>query len=90
MPSGPPPAYPAVYACILLSRSDRLRLCGFPESVIGPVNDAVSRVWTAGIQRQGMYEGTYEWKFKGEQSLQNPGLIGTGNPWYGQGVEAVQ
>lgn len=66
VPLGPPPAYPAVFACVLLSKRDRLRLCGFPENVIAPVNEAIVRVWQAGVQKQGLYEGTYEWKLAGE------------------------
>ncbi|KAH8930468.1 hypothetical protein BT69DRAFT_1210360 [Atractiella rhizophila] len=74
--SGAPPPYPAVFACVLLSSTDKLRLCGFTKDTINAVNETVKRAWGRGIQRQGLYEGTWEWKL-------------SGNPWYGQGSEAI-
>jgi hypothetical protein len=54
------------FASLLLSRTDRIRIVGFPNDVVGPVNEAVRRVWVAGIQQQGMVEtGGWEWKLTG-------------------------
>ncbi|KZV68104.1 hypothetical protein PENSPDRAFT_653547 [Peniophora sp. CONT] len=67
----------STFACMLLSRSDRVRLLGFPDSVIPSVTEAIRGVWALGIQSSGPYEwGGYEWKLPGR-------------PWYGSGREAV-
>ena len=55
----------STFACILLSRSDRLRLVDFPQDVIPAVHQAVTRVWAPGVQGQGPYEGGWEWKLSG-------------------------
>lgn len=69
MPPAPPVANGrpmATFACLHLARSDRVRLLGFPDSVIPAVGEAIGRVWMSGIQRQEAYQyGGYEWKLSG-------------------------
>ncbi|BGP42780.1 hypothetical protein JCM10449v2_006792 [Rhodotorula kratochvilovae] len=65
------------YAALHLARSDRVRLIGFPDAVVQPVQMAIQNVWAPGVQKMGPYDASsYEFKLKG-------------NPWYGQGIEAV-
>ncbi|WVW83750.1 hypothetical protein I302_105771 [Kwoniella bestiolae CBS 10118] len=72
----PPPPFPHLFGCLHLARSDRVRLIGLPQTCIPAVEEAIRRVWMAGIQKsEGYYKG-WEWKL-------------SGNPWYGQGAEAV-
>ncbi|TNY17642.1 hypothetical protein DMC30DRAFT_429470 [Rhodotorula diobovata] len=93
-PDPPPPQYPQphptssyastsqptapTYAALHLARSDRIRLIGFPDCVVQPVSAAITAIWPGGIQREEVTEPgiAYEYKLKG-------------NPWYGQGSEAV-
>ncbi|OCF36716.1 hypothetical protein I316_01312 [Kwoniella heveanensis BCC8398] len=75
-PSGPPPPFPHLFACLHLGRSDRVRLIGLPQSAVAPVDKAIRRVWMAGVQQSGAYHQGWEWKL-------------SGNPWHGQGAEAV-
>ncbi|GAA5852609.1 hypothetical protein JCM9279_005528 [Rhodotorula babjevae] len=92
-PQQPPPQYPQphptssyanptrpaapTYAALHLARSDRVRLVGFPPSVIQPVHDAIWGSWALGIQKESTFDPvSYEFKLKG-------------NPWYGQGEQAV-
>ncbi|GAA5900456.1 hypothetical protein JCM8208_005367 [Rhodotorula glutinis] len=89
----PPPEYPQphptssyadpnrpvapTYAALHLARSDRVRLIGFPSTVIQPVHDAIFRSWALGIQKESTFDPvSYEFKLGG-------------NPWYGQGEQAV-
>jgi hypothetical protein len=73
VPMEPPGSYIAprgqfgvTFACMLLSRSDRIRLIGFTSDVIAAVEAAIARVWAAGIQNRGEYSGGgYEWKLAG-------------------------
>ena len=54
------------FACLLLSRSDRVRLIGFSPDVIPAVDMAIGTAWPVGIQKKGEYEGGgYEWKLSG-------------------------
>lgn len=54
------------FACLLLSRSDRVRIIGFPANVIPAVEEAIARVWVPGISSKGNYDGGgYEWKLSG-------------------------
>lgn len=54
------------FAALLLSRSDRIRIMGFPPAVIGPLDEAIRRVWVLGIQNAGPYDSmSYEWKLSG-------------------------
>jgi hypothetical protein len=76
--NGFPPAYSRdQHACLTLNRSDRLRLIRFPAAIIDAVRQAILATWRRGIQNEKHYGGAYEFK------------VG-GNPWYGQGVEAVE
>jgi hypothetical protein len=38
---------------------------GFPEPVVQAVQDTISHAWSKGIQQQGPYQGTWEWKLRG-------------------------
>ena len=54
------------FASLLLSRSDRIRLIGFPQDVNPVVNDAIQQVWLAGVQAQGPSSlAGWEWKLSG-------------------------
>jgi hypothetical protein len=54
------------YACLLLAGRDKLRTVNFPEYANTPIQDAIKRVWAAGIQNQGYKSpGNYEWKLSG-------------------------
>lgn len=54
------------FACLLLSRSDRVRIIGFPNDVVPAVEEAIARVWYPGISSRGPYDGGgYEWKVSG-------------------------
>ncbi|WWC70353.1 uncharacterized protein I206_104303 [Kwoniella pini CBS 10737] len=74
--SEPPPPFPHLFACLHLGRSDRVRLIGLPQNAIPAVEEAIRRVWIAGIQTSAPYYNGWEWKL-------------SGNPWYGRGAEAV-
>ncbi|UJR08572.1 hypothetical protein I4U23_012831 [Adineta vaga] len=72
-----PPTYSRhQHACIMLSSSDKLRLLRFPSTIIDVLRQAIMNGWSKGIQRERTYENTYEFKLHG-------------NPWWGQGNEAV-
>jgi hypothetical protein len=58
-------SYPKVFACILLSQTDRLRMYGFPDAVVRIIHDTISQHWPRGIQQQGPFQGTWEWKLRG-------------------------
>ncbi len=76
--SGYPTAYSRhQHACLTLNWSDRLRLIQFPAPIIGVVRQAILISWRSGIQKEKHYGGAHEFK------------VG-GNPWFGQGVEAVE
>ena len=54
------------FACLLLARSDRVRIIGFSPEVIPAVEEAIARVWIPGITSKGQYDGGgYEWKLSG-------------------------
>ncbi|KAF9170130.1 hypothetical protein BGX21_002209 [Mortierella sp. AD011] len=91
-PGTPAPLYPGVAApsysgypvqfnqqvrvcCISLNESDKIRLIGTPPELTLPIRQAIAGSWGP-IQREGIYSGVPEFKL-------------LGNPWYGQGVEAV-
>lgn len=57
---------PTTFACLLLSGQDKIRTVNFPEHSIAPIQEAIQRVWVAGVQRQGYTTPqNYEWKLKG-------------------------
>lgn len=54
------------FACLLLSRSDRIRILGFPDNVIPAIDESIQRVWVPGIQNKGpSAHQAYEWKLSG-------------------------
>lgn len=70
------PSFRTTFACMSLNMGDRLRLIQFPQSGIDIVRGAIASAWRPGIQSEREYHGAYEFKMHG-------------NPWYGQGSEAV-
>jgi len=57
---------PPTFACLLLSATDRIRTVNFPEHTLGPIEEAIKRVWAPGIQSQSYKTpGNYEWKLSG-------------------------
>jgi len=73
-----PPSYSLhQHACLTLNWTDRLRLIRFPVAIIDVVRQAILTSWHRGLQNEKSYAGAYEFKF-------------SGNPWFGQGVEAVE
>jgi hypothetical protein len=76
-PDEPPPAYSLhQHACLSLNSSDCFRLIRFPPTMIPIVRQAIIISWPRGIQREEDYSSAYEFKLHG-------------NPWWGQGGEAV-
>ncbi len=65
------------HACITLNWTDRLRLIRFPLAIIDVVRQAILVSWRRGLQNEKLCAGAYEFKL-------------SGNPWVGQGVEAVE
>lgn len=54
------------HAAILLSRSDKLRIIGFPFRFVALVDAAVMQEWKAGIQEQKAPDRqSWEWKLNG-------------------------
>ncbi|RSH79696.1 uncharacterized protein EHS24_009348 [Apiotrichum porosum] len=59
---------PLTFACILLSRQDRVRVLGFPAEYIPPVREAINNAWPKGIQKEAPFESGFEWKLSGRPS----------------------
>lgn len=57
----PPPF--CIIACLVLSKTDRLRFMGFPERCLPAIRDSISRYWPRGIQSEGVYEAVC-WEYK--------------------------
>ena len=58
------------FACLLLSSQDKIRTVNFPEHSIQPIQEAITRVWQAGIQQQSWTTPqNYEWKLKGNPCM---------------------
>lgn len=54
-----------IYACMLLSSSDKLRLLNFPHAVWDAIEQTIIRAWI-GIQRKKMMDNTcIEFKLRG-------------------------
>ncbi|CAF2862192.1 unnamed protein product [Rotaria sp. Silwood2] len=78
IPHDSPPAYSLhQHACLTLNRTDRLRFIRFPAIVIDAVRQAILTSWCPGLQKEKEYGGVHEFKLNG-------------NPWQGQGSEAVE
>lgn len=59
-------APPSIFAALLLSRTDRIRIIGFPPNVTPALNEAIQRAWPVGVQQAGPYDQvSYEWKLRG-------------------------
>ncbi|KAF9426636.1 hypothetical protein BGZ76_002669 [Entomortierella beljakovae] len=61
--------------CLTLNESDKIRLVGTPPELVPVIRQAITTGWGK-IQRESNYCGAHEFKI-------------LGNPWYGQGPEAV-
>jgi len=60
------PATSALYACVLLSSSDRLRFLNFPANIPNVVQGILQHAWPPGIQQRFQLEyGGMEFKLKG-------------------------
>ncbi|KAI9639661.1 uncharacterized protein MKK02DRAFT_39983 [Dioszegia hungarica] len=72
------PARPkSKHASILLSRTDRLRIIGFPNDIIASLDGVIKRAWKLGVQEQKAPDPlSWEWKLHGR-------------PWTGQGIEGI-
>jgi hypothetical protein len=76
--NGSPPAYSRhQHACLTLNWSDRIRLIQFPAAITDAVRQAILISWNGGLQKEKQYGGAHEFKLGG-------------NPWSGQGMEAVE
>jgi hypothetical protein len=72
-----PPAYTCYqHACIALNMSDRLRLIRFPSETIDVIRQAIISSWPRGLNKEKQDGDCHEFKLHG-------------NPWLGQGDEAV-
>jgi hypothetical protein len=72
-----PPAYTSYqHACMTLNMSDRLRLIRFPPRIIDVIRQAITKSWPRGLNKEKQDIEFYEFKLYG-------------NPWWGQGDEAV-
>lgn len=69
-------AFRTSFASISLHRADRLRLIAFPQADIDAIRQVIKASWRKGIQKEQKYGRSYEFKVYG-------------NPWYGQGDDAV-
>ena len=57
---------PDLYACLALSRSDKIRLIGFPKPIFDIVTSVIEEYWEGGIMEQGAHmDDGYEWKLTG-------------------------
>ncbi|KZP11617.1 hypothetical protein FIBSPDRAFT_183117 [Athelia psychrophila] len=54
-----------LWACLTMSRSDRLLLIQFPEDIKNIVRAAIVRSWPKGIQKEKEKYGAYEFKLRG-------------------------
>lgn len=64
------------HACVSLNMSDRLRLMRFPSAMISVIRQAIVASWPRGLHKEKQETDFYEFKLQG-------------NPWWGQGDEAV-
>ncbi|KAF9359007.1 hypothetical protein BGX34_008584 [Mortierella sp. NVP85] len=73
-----PASYPQApqVCCITLNETDKLRMIGVTPQAVQAVRQAISTSWGT-IKRERDYHGSHEFKV-------------VGNPWYGQGKEAVR
>ncbi|KAG0205046.1 hypothetical protein BGX28_003210 [Mortierella sp. GBA30] len=63
--------------CITLNETDKIRLIGTPPEITRPMRLAITASWGGPIQKECNYSGAHEFKL-------------LGNPWFGQGAEAVR
>ncbi len=72
-----PPVYTFYqHACITLNMSDRLRLIRFPQGIIDIVRQIIITSWSKCLNKEKQNIDFYEFKLNG-------------NPWWGQGKEAI-
>ncbi|CAK9785251.1 hypothetical protein CC85DRAFT_285353 [Cutaneotrichosporon oleaginosum] len=65
-----------LFACLHLSREDRLRLLGFPPHITEVIKNTLAIAWPVGLQSSDGGPGWFEFKLRGY-------------PWSAQGREAV-
>lgn len=59
-----------IFSTIQLSRTDLIRIMGFPKSMLQPMDDVIRRTWTLGVQDSGpVDEISYEWKLSGNPCM---------------------
>jgi hypothetical protein len=72
-----PPAYTSYHhAGVTINMSDRLRFIRFPSTIIDVVRQAIITGWRRGINKEKQNIDFHEFKLNG-------------NPWWGQGEEAI-
>ena len=71
-----PPPFQTRFASMSMHASDDLRFLHFPPQVIDQCRTAILRVWKGGIQREGMYGNSQEFKL-------------SGYPWSAMGSDAM-
>lgn len=73
--AGPSAAGP-LYACLHLSREDRIRLLGFPPHITDVLRDTLALAWPVGLQNSEGGAGWHEFKLRGNpcENARPPGL----------------
>lgn len=75
-----------LYACLHLSREDRIRLLGFPAHIAEVVKNTLAVAWPVGIQHSEGGQGWHEFKLRGNPCRPQTGAL---TPGFAQGREAV-
>ena len=72
-----PPPFQTHFASMSMHAADDLRFLSFPTPVIDACRATTQALWSGGIQREGIYANSYEFKL-------------TGYPWSSMGSSAMQ
>ena len=72
-----PPSFQTRFASMSMHSSDDLRFLSFPPQVIDQCRNTILGVWRGGIQREGMYGNSQEFKL-------------SGYPWSAMGLDAME
>jgi hypothetical protein len=72
-----PPPFQTHFASMSMHAADDLRFLSFPTPVIDACRATTQALWSGGIQREGMYANSYEFKL-------------SGYPWSSMGSSAMQ
>jgi hypothetical protein len=66
IPAESPPSYSSYqHACLTFTRTDRLRLFRFPQTIIDVIRSTINKTWLLGLQRETQVIDFYEFKFNG-------------------------